>query len=65
MPLTFEVKAWSNVGPAVEVPVPEIEIVCGLPDALSVNTIDAVRVPMAVGLNAIVKMQLAPAASAP
>jgi hypothetical protein len=44
-------------------PVPESSIICGEPLALSVATRLAVSAPEAVGLNAIDRVQLAPAAS--
>jgi len=45
------------------VPVPESDADCGLPLALSVTDSDAVRAPVAEGLNNITMLQLAPAAS--
>ena len=47
------------------VPVPDIEIVCGLPGALSDNANDAVRTPLADGLKVIVTSQLWPAGRLP
>jgi hypothetical protein len=43
-------------------PVPVRETLCGLPAALSVTVTLAVRVPIAVGLNVTLIVQLAPAA---
>jgi energy-converting hydrogenase Eha subunit E len=51
--------------PAHHFPVPVSATVCGEPVALSVSTIDAVRVPAAVGLNSTGIVQLAPAAKVP
>jgi hypothetical protein len=45
------------------VPVPERLTVCGLPAALSEMLTDAVRVPVAVGLNVTLIVQLPPAAT--
>ena len=45
------------------VPTPEAAIVCGLPEALSVTLNVPVLVPIAVGVNVIVMLQLAPAAT--
>jgi hypothetical protein len=42
-------------------PVPDRAAVCGLPVPLSVTVTEAVRVPMAVGLNVALMVQLAPA----
>jgi len=42
--------------------VPESATSCGLPGALSVTLKDALRAPVAVGLNVTLKVQLAPAA---
>jgi len=44
-------------------PVPDSVTFCGLPAALSLTLSAAVRVPVAVGLNVILIVQLAPAAS--
>jgi hypothetical protein len=44
------------------VAVPVRETVCGLPAALSVTLTAAVRVPVAVGLNVTLVVQLLPAA---
>lgn len=43
-------------------PVPDSATVCGVPDASSVIESDAVREPVAVGVNVTVAVQLAPAA---
>ena len=48
---------------AVSVPVPDRLIVCGLPLALSVMRTEAVRRPLAEGLNVTLMVQLAPAAT--
>ena len=45
------------------VPVPERLTVCGLPLALSVMLSEAVRLPLAEGVNLTLIVQLAPAAS--
>jgi hypothetical protein len=45
------------------IPVPVKATVCGLPEALSVTDSDALREPVAVGLNVIENVQLAPTAS--
>ena len=45
------------------VPVPERLAVCGLPLALSVMLTEAVRLPLAAGLNVTLIVQLAPAAT--
>ena len=45
------------------VPVPERLMDCGLPEALSATMMDAVRLPLAVGVNVTVIAQLAPAAT--
>ena len=45
------------------VPVPERLTVCGLPLALSVMLTEAVRLPLAEGVNVTLIVQLAPAAS--
>ena len=44
------------------VPVPVSDTLCGLPAALSVRLRAAVRVPVAVGLNVILNVQLLPTA---
>ena len=44
-------------------PLPVSETACGLPEALSVIVSDPVRLPVAVGLNVTVKIQLAAGAS--
>jgi hypothetical protein len=44
-------------------PTPERPTVCGLPPALSVMVTDAVRLPLAVGVNITLIVQLPPAAS--
>ena len=49
--------------PAVCVPVPERLTVCGLPLALSVMLSEAVRLPLAEGVNFTLIVQLAPAAT--
>ena len=48
---------------AVPVPVPERLTVCGLPLALSVMVTEAVRLPLAEGMNVTLIVQLAPAAT--
>ena len=48
---------------AVPVPVPERLTVCGLPLALSVMLSEAVRLPLAEGVNLTLIVQLAPAAT--
>ena len=56
----------SDVGanPAIgTVPVPVKPTDCGLPEALSVMLTEALRVPVAVGLNVTLIEQLAPAAT--
>ena len=45
------------------VPVPERLTVCGLPLALSVMLTEAVRLPLAEGVNVTLIVQLAPAAT--
>ena len=45
------------------VPVPERLTICGLPLALSVMLTEAVRLPLAAGLNVTLIVQLAPAAT--
>jgi hypothetical protein len=73
-PVLFNVKAWETlvvprfwplkarlVGvtlPTGTLPVPVRLTVCGLPPALSVMLIEAVRLPMAAGLNVTVIVQL-------
>src|SRR5687768_17264095 len=47
----------------IEQPRPESATSCGLPGALSVNRSDAVREPAALGLKALLTLQLAPGAS--
>ena len=49
--------------PAVPVPVPERLTVCELPLALSVMLTDAVRLPLAEGVNVTLIVQWAPAAT--
>jgi len=44
------------------VPVPVRATVCGLPEALSVMESEAVREPIALGLNVMLKVQLSPTA---
>ena len=44
-------------------PVPASEMLCGLPDALSVTDSEALRAPVAVGLNVMLIVQFAPAAT--
>lgn len=46
---------------AVAMPVPESVVLCGLPEALSVTTIEAGREPEVVGLNSTGIRQLCPA----
>jgi len=53
----------TGAGVAVSVPVPDRLIVCGLPLALSVMRTEAVRLPLAEGLNVTLMVQLAPAAT--
>ena len=48
---------------AVGVPLPERLTLCGLPLALSVMLSEAVRLPLAEGVNVTLIVQLAPAAS--
>jgi hypothetical protein len=45
------------------IPVPVSEMLCGLPDALSVTDSEAFRAPVAPGLNVMLMVQLAPAAT--
>ena len=45
------------------VPIPLSSTFCGLPAALSVTINEALRVPLAVGLNVTLKVQLEPAAN--
>ena len=44
-------------------PVPASEMLCGLPDALSATDSEALRAPIAVGLNMMLIVQFAPAAT--
>jgi hypothetical protein len=67
VPTTWEPKLWL-VGDSVTigellVPVPVSGTVCGLPSASSVTWIDAVRLPVDVGVNVALIVQLEPAAS--
>src|SRR5690349_6338154 len=52
-----------GVGPLIDVPVPVIEITCGLVGALSTSDIVAVRVPVVPGENERPIVQEAPGAS--
>ena len=63
MPNAKEVGERLATGPVVpdETPLPPNAAVCGLPLALSVTATLAVRVPVAVGLNVTLIVQLAPA----
>src|SRR5947209_1174164 len=60
--LSPDVSTVIGVGPAVEVPVPVRVMICGLPAALSVSAMVAVRTPVALGLNWRVSAQEAPGA---
>ena len=64
MPNAKEVGERLATGPVVpdETPLPLNAAVCGLPLALSVTATLAVRVPVAVGLNVTLIVQLVPAA---
>lgn len=48
---------------AAPVPVPARLTICGLPAALSVMVMDALRLPTALGVNVTVTMQFPPAAT--
>ena len=52
-----------TTGPAADVPVPVRLTVCGVFAALSVKVIVPVRVPVAVGVNVTLIVQLAPTAT--
>ena len=64
MPKASEVGERLTTGPVVldETPLPLNAAACGLPLALSVTATPALRVPVAVGLNVTLIVQLVPAA---
>ena len=63
LPNASDVALSVTAGAVVLVPEPESGTVCGDPDALSATLIEAVLVPVAVGVNTTVMVQVAPAAT--
>jgi hypothetical protein len=56
-----KVRLFAESVTAGATPAPVSEMFCGLPDALSVTDSEAFRAPVAVGLNVMPMVQLAPA----